>query len=65
MVEARFWKVQEKEGRDYGVEKEGGVGGGGLATSKTEIGWELEQHWRWLDQGVGMRESEWDGWEGG
>ena len=31
--------------------------------SKTEIRWELEQHWRWLDQGVSIREGEGEGWE--
>ena len=56
-VEARFWKYRRskrKRARTRVLKKKGG----GLATSKTEIRWELEQHWRWLDQGVSIREGE-------
>ena len=42
-VEARFWKVQEKEGRDYGVEKEGSGGGGGGGGGGSNV-----QDWNWM-----------------
>ena len=61
-VEARFWKYRRSKRKRAGtrvLKKKGG----GLAKSKTEIRWELEQHWRWLDQGVSIREGEGEGWE--
>ena len=61
-VEARFWKYRRSKRNRAGtrvLRKKGG----GLAMFKTEIRWELEQHWRWLDQGVSIREGEGDGLE--
>ena len=63
-VEARFWKYRRSKRKRAGT-RELKKKGGGLATSKNEIRWELEQHWRWLDHRASMRESEGDGRDGG